>query len=54
MDKKDEEKKTWYAMNKQQVKLIQWLLYHLRKHKTNPEAKSIITKTEGDFLIDFK
>ena len=27
-------KQSWYEANKEQVKLIQFLLYHLKKHET--------------------
>ena len=33
MEEKKDEKPSWYSMHKEQIKLIQFLLYHLRKNK---------------------
>ena len=43
-DKK--EKPSWYSLHKEQVKLIQFLLYHLRKNKEKPEKKESVVKFE--------
>lgn len=47
-------KPTWYSLHKEQIKLIQWLLYHLNKAKREiPEQKSIIKIQSGEFIIRF-
>ncbi len=48
-----EEKPTWYSLHKEQIKLIQWLLYHLKKHDTGGKEKTI-RKEEKDFTVTFE
>lgn len=50
----EEPKKTWYSIHKEQIKLIQWLLYHLNKSKAGGEKeKGRIEKVVGDFKVEF-
>lgn len=45
----DQPKASWYSLHKDQIKLIQFLLYHLRKNKekkVEPENKIQIKKEE--------
>jgi hypothetical protein len=49
----DEKKKTWYFMHKEQIKLIQWLLYHLQKSKRTTSETSSMKIEKGDFKVSF-
>ena len=46
MDEEKKVKESWYALHKEQIKLIQFLLYHLRKHKQSPSKNETIIKIE--------
>lgn len=51
MDKPQEtDKKTWYSLHKEQIKLIQFLMYHLNKHKKQEKKVEI---KEADFVVKF-
>ena len=58
MEPPADETKTWYELHKEQVKLIQFLLYHLKKYEkkiTPPtDPKPQIKKTEGEFICKFE
>jgi hypothetical protein len=48
------EKQTWYSIHKEQIKLVQWLLYHLRKHsRVQVKEESRIKLFTGDFTVRF-
>lgn len=48
------EKQTWYSLHKEQVKLIQFLLYHLKKNqvKQNNDIQGLKI-TSGHFILKF-
>jgi hypothetical protein len=51
-DKK--EKPSWYSLHKEQVKLIQFLLYHLRKGKEKPvQDDKTIKIIKGEIVVSF-
>jgi hypothetical protein len=52
MEKIDEKPTTWYGLHKEQIKLIQWLLYHLKK-ETPQKPSGGIQKLRGDFSVEF-
>jgi hypothetical protein len=52
----EKEKKTWYSLHKEQVRLIQFLLYHLQKQKQTTESSiRILQNTDGkqEFFLVF-
>jgi len=54
MDNNDKEKKpTWYSLHKEQIKLLQWLLYHLKKQKMNDQPSGDQITTE-EFIVKFE
>lgn len=57
--------KTWYEKNSQEIKLIQYLLYHLKqsghiietkhsKHQKVPEISEGVSIEHGEFTIQFE
>ena len=55
MEEKKDDKPSWYSMHKEQIKLIQFLLYHLRKHKEKPvkeESKIKVVREEVYITFD--
>lgn len=56
------QKPTWYSLHKDQVRLIQFLLYHLQKNKKQQRKSSPMRvirqlpdgKQEVEFLITFE
>lgn len=56
------QKPTWYSLHKEQVRLIQFLLYHLQKSKKQQRGSSPLRvirqdkdgKQEVEFLITFE
>lgn len=55
-EKKEEDKKTWYSMHAEQVRLIQFLLYHLNKYnkKEMKQTDMPIEKVQGKFTVRFE
>ena len=50
----ESEKPSWYGLHKEQVKLIQFLLYHLKKHQARPVGMNDGLKIErGQFILKF-
>jgi len=50
----EDQKPTWYGLHKEQVKLIQFLLYHLKKYQSKPIGTNDGLKIErGHFIIKF-
>jgi len=52
-DKEKVQKPTWYSLHKEQIKLIQWLLYHLKKHEKEEKKRQESKMTQQDFLVNF-
>ena len=61
MEEEQQPKPTWYSLHKEQVRLIQFLLYHLKKNKEQKKASPIRIfrqtdegKQEAEFLVMFE
>ena len=51
MEEEKKEKPSWYSLHKEQIKLIQFLLYHLRKAKEQPPENDKMIKIEKKEVI---
>jgi hypothetical protein len=48
-----EPKSTWYSLHKEQVRLVQYLLYHLKKDKKKKQLVVKETTNEDSFTVSF-
>lgn len=64
MEETKDKKPTWYSLHKDQVRLIQYLLYHLKKHKEAPLPlipswmmnefpQDVFQTADGQFCVSF-
>lgn len=44
---------TWYDLHKDQVRLLQFLLYHLKKHEKQKQSMNQPTKPDSSFSVEF-
>jgi hypothetical protein len=50
------EKETWYSLHSEQIRLIQWLLYHLNKYNKGEmkQTDKPVEVIEGKYTLHFE